>query len=86
MEQGVVYVPVKRYPDVAVTDDLVTTVWVTDTMSTGIQYMFIEDFNQPNANGLLIGQIPEDFNLEPCKSTKQLLLERVEQASNLSPR
>ena len=62
--------PVSLYRDVAVDDDTVLDVWVTDVLRTGLRLMFLK-YPNPSEGSILLGQIPADFNLEPCKSLKQ---------------
>lgn len=62
--------PVTLYRDVAVDEDTVLDVWVTAELDTGVRLMFLK-YPNPDEGSILLGQIPADFNLEPCKSLKQ---------------
>ena len=58
--EGTAYVPVYQYKQVAVDEDTIVDVWVTNELSSGCRLMFYQ--NQ------LLGQIPNNFDLTPCKS------------------
>ena len=68
--EGAAYVPVELYRDVAIDDDTVFDVWVSDVMSTGCRLMFLT-YPSLEDGSIFLGQIPADFNLQPCKSIKQ---------------
>ena len=60
--------PVELYRNVAVDDDTVLDVWVSDVVPAGCRLMFLQYSNE---SSIYLGQIPTDFNLEPCESIKQ---------------
>ena len=62
-------VPVELYRNVAVDDDTVLDVWVSDVVPAGCRLMFL--MYPEEQKSVFIGQIPSDFNLEPCESIKQ---------------
>ena len=64
------YVPVELYRNVAVDNDTVLDVWVSDVMPTGCRLMYLM-YPNPDEGSIFLGQIPADFNLQPCKSIKQ---------------
>ena len=62
--KGAAYVPVSQYRDVALSDDVVMNVWVSDPLAGNTRLAFID------ANGTyqLIGQLDPNFDLTPCNS------------------
>ena len=87
INEGVAYVPVRHYSNVGVTDDIVCNVWASDVLRCGKRLLFVEDreHNSKLMSAQFIGQVNPDFNLEPCKSTKQLLSESEAQDNNCCP-
>ena len=76
-----VFFPVSLYRNVALTDDVVTDVWIGET-TTG-QYIA---FLQPSkADHICIGTLPKDFDLSPCKSLNAQSSAAVAQDKHLSP-
>ena len=67
---GVAYTPVELYRNVAIDDDTILDVWVSDVMPTGIRLMYLM-YPNPDEGTIFLGQIPADFNLQPCESNKQ---------------
>lgn len=87
INDGVAYVPVRHYSNVGVTDDIVCNVWASDVLRCGKRLLFVEH-REPDSrlmSAQFIGQVNPDFNLEPCKSTKQLLSESEAQDNNCCP-
>ena len=62
-------VPVELYRNVAVDDDTVLDVWVSDVVPAGCRLMFL--MYPEEQTSVFLGQIPSDFNLQPCESIKQ---------------
>jgi hypothetical protein len=79
-DTGIAYVPVALYENVAVDDDTVLNVWVSDELPIGKRLMFFQYGNDESFRSIFLGQIPTDFNLEPCKSAAQQLSEQAELA------
>ena len=87
INKNVAYVPVYMYSNVAIDDDTVSDVWVTDVLQ-GIDKRLVfvhfkDNFNFTNA--VYIGQIDSTFNLDPCKSIAPLSSEQAVQDNSLSP-
>ena len=70
LSQGCVSTPVYLYKDVAIDDDTILDVWVSDLLPVGRRLMFLMYPNKDEGS-ICLGQISEDFNLTPCKSIKQ---------------
>ena len=70
VSEGCVSTPVYQYKDVAIDDDTVLDVWVSDVLPVGRRLMFLMYPNRDEGS-ICLGQISEDFNLTPCKSIKQ---------------
>jgi hypothetical protein len=68
LEQGLAVTSVSMYRDVALDDDLVLTLWVTDTLKSGARLAFYQHPDGP----ICVGQLPSDIDLTPCASTQQL--------------
>lgn len=86
INKNVAYVPVYMYSNVAVDEDTVTNVWVTEVLpSINKRLMFVYFDDQPTfTNAVYLGQIDSSFNLQPCKSTLPQSSEQVVQDNNLS--
>jgi hypothetical protein len=87
INKNVAYVPVYMYSNVAIDDDTVSNVWVTDVLP-GIdkRLMFVLfDDALTFTNAVYLGQIDSDFNLQPCKSTLPQSSEQAVPDNNLSP-
>jgi len=83
LKPGLAYINAQYYKNVAVDDDHVLDVWATDVLPTGIRLLFLHDRDDnKNFNCLFIGQVPSDFNLEPCKSLPAPSSELAELVSN----
>ena len=78
INSGVTYIPAKFYKDVAVDEDTVINVWATDVMPVGKRLLFIENAPDSDTNGLFLGQVEADFNLQPCISIQQQSSEQAE--------
>ncbi len=81
-DTGIAYVPVMLYQNVAIDDDTVLDVWVTDEMPIGKRLMFFMYGQDEGFRSIYLGQIDNDFNLEPCKSQQQLSSEQAELVSS----
>ena len=75
---AVAYIPVYSYSNVAVDDDTVINVWATGVLPTKTRLLFYQDQTDSDYNGLFIGQVPHNFNLNPCNSPLQQSLEQAE--------
>ena len=67
LKKGVAYVTAQYYKNVAVDDDHILNVWATDVLPTGMRLLFLQDSDE-EFNCLFLGQVPFDFNLQPCES------------------
>jgi len=86
INKNVAYVPVYMYSNVAIDDDTVSNVWVTDVLP-GIdkRFMFVLFADALTfTNAVYLGQINSDFNLQPCKSTLPQSSEQAVPDNNLS--
>ena len=63
-----------QFNNVAVIDDFIATVWVSEELKAGVRLMF---YNHPQDGHILLGQIPLDFDLT-CKSIKPQLSDAEE--------
>ena len=85
VDKCVAHTNVYLYRNVAIDADTVMNVWATDVLSIGKRLLFAdvkcEEFN----NGIYLGQVDSNFNLQPCKSIQQLSSEPAAQDSSLSP-
>lgn len=80
---GIVNLPVYLYPKVQLDADTICDVWVSDSLATGKRLMFLSyDRLEP---AVYLGQIDNNFNLEPCKLTQQQSSDVGAQANSLSP-
>ena len=86
INKNVAYVPVYMYSNVAIDDDIVSNVWVSDVLpSINKRLMFVYFDNSLFTNAVYLGQIDSNFNLQPCKSTLPQSSEQAVQDNNLSP-
>lgn len=86
INNNVAYVPVYMYSNVAIDDDTVTNVWVSDVLpSINKRLMFVYFDDSSFTNAVYLGQIDSNFNLQPCKSTLPQSSEQAVQDNNLSP-
>ena len=86
--EGVATVEAMLYPNVAVDDDTILDVWATEPTSVGKRLLFYSYPVNDEDNGgshLFLGQVPQDFNLEPCESPQLPSSEPVEPVNNSSP-
>ena len=67
LKNGVAYTTAQYYKNVAVDDDHILDVWATDVLPTGVRLLFLENSDE-DFNCLFLGQVPFDFNLQPCES------------------
>lgn len=81
----VAHVSVYRYSNVAIDEDTIMTVWVTEPLPIGKRLLFADCKNTEFSNGVYLGQVESNFNLEPCKSIQQLSSEPVAPDNSLSP-
>lgn len=71
------------YKNVAVDDDHILDVWATDVLPTGKRLLFIQQHDDDlELNCLFLGQVPSDFNLQPCESLPVQSLELAEPVSS----
>ena len=87
INKNVAYVPVYMYTNVAIDDDTVSNVWVTEVLpSINKRLMFVYFDNEHTfTNAVYLGQIDSNFNLQPCKSTLPQSSEQAVPDNNLSP-
>jgi hypothetical protein len=67
-DTGIAYVPAMLYENVAIDDDTILNVWVSDEMPIGKRLMFFMYGSDKEFRSIFLGQIDNDFNLEPCTS------------------
>lgn len=65
---GIAYIPVSQYKNVAIDDDTVLDVWVSDETPVGKRLMFLQYGPTESFRSIYLGQIDNNFNLEPCTS------------------
>jgi hypothetical protein len=87
INKNVVYIPVCLYSDVAIDEDTVSNVWVTEVLpSINKRLMFVYFDNEHTfTNAVYLGQIDSNFNLQPCKLTLPQSSEPEARDNNLSP-
>ena len=66
IRDGLAMTRVNQFTNVAVTDDFIATVWISEELKAGIRLMFLD---HPQDGHILLGQIPLTFDLT-CKSIK----------------
>ena len=76
----VAYLPITMYRNVAVSDDFVSNIWSSEVMPTGARLLFLASDNELKLQYL--GQVPNTFNLQECKSIKQSSSDVAEPVSN----
>lgn len=72
--EGVATVEAMLYQNVAIDDDTVLDVWATEVTPVGKRLLFYSYPVNDEDNGgqhIFLGQVPQDFNLEPCESHLQ---------------
>ena len=86
INKNVAYIPVCMYSNVAIDDDTVSNVWVTEVLpSINKRLMFVYfDGSHTFTNAVYLGQIDSNFNLQPCKSTLPQSSEQAVPDNNLS--
>ena len=82
LKKGVAYVTAQYYKNVAVDDDHILDVWATDVLPTGMRLLFLHKCDDDEFNCLFLGQVPSDFNLQPCESLPVLSSELAEPVSS----
>ena len=65
----VAYLPITMYRNVAISDDFVGDIWSSEVMPSGARLLFLAD--EDEARLQYLGQVPNTFNLQPCKSIMQ---------------
>lgn len=85
VDKCVAHINAYLYRNVAIDADTVMNVWATDVLPIGKRLLFADVKGEEFNNGIYLGQVDSNFNLQPCKSIQQLSSEPVAQDSNLSP-
>ena len=66
IREGFAMTRVAQFNNVAVSDDFIATVWVSEELKAGVRLMYLD---HPQDGHILLGQIPLNFDLT-CKSIK----------------
>ena len=66
IRDGFAMARVAQFTNVAVTEDFIATVWVSEELKAGVRLMYLD---HPQDGHILLGQIPLNFDLS-CKSIK----------------